>query len=52
LGALAVFTRVVDALGRAAFVVGFAGFFELFFFGELAIISVSPWLAGRKRRLN
>jgi hypothetical protein len=36
----AVFARAVDALGCAAFffcAIGFAGFFEAFFFGELAI---------------
>jgi hypothetical protein len=40
LGGLAVFARGFDALGREAFFTcafGFAGFFETFFFGELAI---------------
>ncbi|PZR75924.1 MAG: hypothetical protein DLM73_03855 [Chthoniobacterales bacterium] len=29
-----------------------AGFFELFFFGELAIFSKRRWLTGRERRLT
>jgi hypothetical protein len=45
LGGFAVLARAASALGREAFFVcafGFAGFFETFFLGELAIISVSP----------
>ncbi|HEX7516672.1 MAG TPA: hypothetical protein VF345_05235 [Chthoniobacterales bacterium] len=51
LAGLADFTLAVDALGRAAFFLcafGLAGFFEAFFFGDLAIISVSP-LVSRAR---
>ena len=45
LAGLAVFARAFNALGREAFffcAFGLAGFFEAFFFPELAIISVSP----------
>jgi hypothetical protein len=45
LAGLAVFARALGALGRAVFFIGafdLADFFEVFFFGDLAIISVSP----------